>query len=839
MTERRAMSLYRDLGRCRLCWRVTVVVFVAILCVEVAILVFSARKFERDRLADLEQRGLAAASALFLTHPYPMDNELLLATASLLTTGSPVVGGAFYTADGVEVGVFGETPGLFPPTDAEAPPGGAVRHEGGRYEVLWPSARTGAPYVMAARLDSTGIAAQVTAFVYRVVGLVVLISVFVTAVTMVILGATVLGPIVRLRARVVAAGEDPNTPDALALTVDRKDELGDVMGAFNTMIDRLARYSAEIRENEAALEQASQRLEGEVAERTAAHARANEALMREIEERKTAAAEISRLAKIPEEDPSPVLRVAVDSSVLYANAPARALLGLWQITLGDRLPPPWDQTVDGVLRSGEAGEFELTAGERIFNLTFQPLAAAGYVNIYGRDITEGKKAEERLRHSANHDVLTGLPNRALFLDRMEQALLRARRSAAMVAVHVLDLDHFKDVNDTMGHAAGDALIQGVAQRLTHCVRESDTVGRLGGDEFGIIQVDPSGPEGMATLAQKVVNSLARPLFIEGQNVHTGVSIGVSVYPDDTEEPEQIMRNSDMALYQAKGEGRGTYRFFVARMNEEAQRRRAIEADLRAAIDRAEFVLHYQPKLNIKTGRVTGMEALIRWQHPEHGFCSPAEFIPVAERSKLIVPIGSWVLKEACERNKAWQDAGLSAVTVAVNLSAVQFRERNLIDEVRRTLDDSGLEGRFLELEITEGVAMDDAEETIRLFSALSELGLSLSIDDFGTGYSSLSYLKNFPVQRIKIDKAFVDDIGTDENSGAIARAVTMLGQSFGMEVTAEGVETEEQLEFLKDLGCDEIQGYLFSRPLDADAFQSFLDEYTETEDSVCKFGRRG
>jgi len=320
----------------------------------------------------------------------------------------------------------------------------------------------------------------------------------------------------------------------------------------------------------------------------------------------------------------------------------------------------------------------------------------------------------------------------------------------------------------------------------------------------------------------------QPFDIDGQDAYIGASIGITVFPDDAMNCEEVLRNADLALSYGKNDDRGNYRFFVTQMHDDIQRRRSIEEDMRGGLERGEFGLHYQPKLDIRTNRITGMEALVRWNHPEQGFMSPAELIPVAERSKLIIPLGEWVLREACLKNKAWTDAGLGPVKVAVNLSAVQFHQEGLVDMVKQTLTDTGLDPSQLELEITESLAMRDAESSIELCAKLAVFGVSLSIDDFGTGYSSLSYLKKFPVQRIKIDKAFVDDIDDEKNSGAIARAVTTLGHSFGMEITAEGVETEQQLGFLRVLGCDEIQGYYFPRPLPDGEFEEFLKNFEDT-----------
>ncbi len=563
---------------------------------------------------------------------------------------------------------------------------------------------------------------------------------------------------------------------------------------------------------------------------------ANEALKSEIADRIQDQKRSESIARISEENPSPVLRVNSLGSVLYANEPAGVLLAAWAIAVGERLPGEWRKAVAEVSESQKADDLELRCAGRFFSLTLQPVADADYVNIYGRDITALKEAEDQI---VNYDELTGLPNRVLFQDRLNQVLGHARRSGKLAAFHLIDLDHFKEINETMGRAAGDALLRGIASRFLDCVRTSDTVARLAGDEFGVIQVEPADTDGIAVLAQKLLKCLDQPFKIDGRDIYSSASVGITVFPEDAVNPEEVIRNADLALSHGKGDGRGTYNFFVAKMNDDIQRRRSIEDDMRAGLERDEFVLHYQPKLHIGSNRITGMEALVRWNHPEQGFMSPAEFIPVAERSKLIVPLGEWVLKEACAQNKAWTDAGLGPIKVAVNLSAVQFREEGLVDVVKATLEETGLDAGQLELEITESLAMRNADVTIDLCGQLCDLGVSLSIDDFGTGYSSLSYLKNFPVQRIKIDKAFVDDIDEEENSGVIASAVTMLGHSFGMEITAEGVETEEQLAFLRALGCDEIQGYYFSRPLPGDELEEFLRNFEDTWAIRLSQDRRG
>jgi len=825
------MGFLKRVSSCRLCWKVTATVFAAILAIEAILLGFSAFFYERTRFDEVELRGRVAWQALTDSRAPNLDPGNFLAAAESMARGKDAVliGGVIYGSDGGRIGSFGEVPQRDGPTLKGMSKDRIVTEaEPRRIDAVWAAAAPAMPYTVVARLNAAGVSAEVQGFVSRVIGQVLLIAMFVTFVTVILLHRVILAPLLFLRERLVAAGGELTHPDRHRVADKRADELGDVARAFNGMLGQITKNLHDIRNQENALAAANRELEEKIQDRTQDLLNVNAALEQEIQERKLAEKEIANLARFPEENPSPVIRAAFDGNVLYANRAGRELLGHWagSATNLDVLPSPWDSIVAKAAELDEAHELDTMSGDnRTFSLIFQPLHDAGYVNIYGRDVTARRRAEERVRHMANHDELTGLPNRALFQDRLQQSLRQAQRDNSLVALHMLDLDHFKDVNDTMGHAAGDQLLVGIAERLHECVRESDTVARLGGDEFAIIQPALDDNDGASILAQKILVALAEPITIEGQTVYPGGSLGITIYPDDAKESEKLLGNADMALYQAKDEGRGTYRFFISELNDTMLRRRELEGELRDAIKCQDFILHYQPKLSLDGNRIAGMEALIRWIHPVHGFLSPAEFIPVAETSKLIIPIGRWALTEACRQNKAWQDAGLGPMKVAVNLSAVQLGEDGIVDEVREVLAETGLPPASLELEITESVAMDDAEATITLFNRLSDIGVSLSIDDFGTGYSSLAYLKNFPVQRIKIDKAFIDDIVTRAGPGPIAQAVTTLGHSFGIEITAEGVESQEQLDFLTDLGCDEIQGYFISKPLAADDFQNFMTEF--------------
>ena len=430
--------------------------------------------------------------------------------------------------------------------------------------------------------------------------------------------------------------------------------------------------------------------------------------------------------------------------------------------------------------------------------------------------------EETLRDLSHHDSLTKLPNRILFQLRLVEALDNAQRVNRMVAVHFLDLDHFKDINDTLGHPAGDLLLQIVAERLKVCIRRSDTVARVGGDEFAIIQTNLVYSNGIMVLAKRLIDTMAKPFEIEGERVFTGTSIGITIFPHDDEDADKLLKNADLALYRAKQEGRNKFQLYDPEMNAEIQARKALEQDIREALDNAQFFLCYQPQLELSSGRISGAEALVRWRHPERGMVSPAEFIPVAEQTGLILQLTEGVLLEACTQIRAWQDAGLPPIRVSVNLSPADFKRKDLISMIKEILEETDLSAEWLELEITEGMVMSGVEAVIATLHELAEIGIELAIDDFGTGFSSMSYLKQFPVHRLKIDQTFVRDIIANKEDASITKAIIMLGHSFGLRVVAEGVETREQLEFLRLTDCDEIQGYYFSRPLEADAFAEFL-----------------
>jgi diguanylate cyclase (GGDEF)-like protein/PAS domain S-box-containing protein len=539
-----------------------------------------------------------------------------------------------------------------------------------------------------------------------------------------------------------------------------------------------------------------------------------------------AEAAAERLSAVIESTTDGVILIDRDWRVTYANQRAVARLAAHELGVGASLLVCFPEAAWSDLhrhcrqamaeRVAVAFEERIAVADRWLEVHAYPTSGAG-LSIFFRDITEQRKAErerklaqQRIAHMARHDALTGLPNRADFRDRLDLALAQIR-AGGRIAVLYLDLDGFKSVNDSFGHPVGDALLCQVAGRLRNGVRNADTVARLGGDEFAVIQAAPRDGKDATTLAKRLIAIIGEPYELDGQQVVVGASLGIALAPEDGVGADELIQRADLALYAAKAAGRGTHRFFERHMDQGLRDRQTLKADLRTALADSLFKLHYQPSVDLRTDRITCFEALLRWPHPQRGLIPPSEFIPVAEEAGLILPIGEWVLREACREAAAWPEA----IGVAVNLSPVQFRCRELVGIVADALAQAGLAARRLELEITESVLLQDSESNLGQLRDLKRLGIRIAMDDFGTGYSSLCYLRRFPFDKVKIDRSFVSDLPEQSDSAAIVHAVIGLGRSLGITTTAEGVETRPQLDLLRIEGCDQAQGYLFSRPVPA------------------------
>ncbi|HYH19428.1 MAG TPA: EAL domain-containing protein [Azospirillum sp.] len=516
----------------------------------------------------------------------------------------------------------------------------------------------------------------------------------------------------------------------------------------------------------------------------------------------------------------------------FMGVPAEQVIGFNMVTQAR------DQSLAPAIRTALTGQpvemetqYVSTLGGRsgYYLVHLQPVFDGGqflFLLAFIDDVTERRAVEQRVQYLAHYDALTGLPNRTLLQDRLALAIAGARRNGTTVAVLFLDLDHFKVINDSLGHTVGDEVLKDVAVRLRQCLREGDTVGRLGGDEFIIVLPEAGTAQDVAVVADRIIQSMAAPLHVKGREFTVSPSIGISLFPEDGEDVEHLIKNADAAMYQAKAAGRRALRFFTTSMDAQLNERLNLEANIRRALDLGEFRLHYQPQLHLESGQLVGLEALIRWAHPDLGMVPPGRFIPIAEESGQIASLSLWVLDEACRQASLWQADGLAARRIAVNISALQFRNAELPDQVAAALQRHDLHPSCLEVEVTEGALIRNVDMAIHILSSLKTMGVRVSIDDFGTGYSSLSYLQRFPVDTLKIDRSFISEIGTDDSDAAITKAIIGLGSNLGLTVIAEGVETEPQLDFLRRHGCHGAQGYLFSPPLPAEEITRFLRSRT-------------
>ncbi|MBI5848715.1 MAG: EAL domain-containing protein [Nitrospirae bacterium] len=585
------------------------------------------------------------------------------------------------------------------------------------------------------------------------------------------------------------------------------------------------------KQSEEALRNAHNELEQKVLERTRQLSESNRMLEQELLERQAVENRLRLLGKFFENTNEAVLITDHQAKIIEVNDAFTRITGFEKEEVIGRRPTvlrsyrnsrrahmhiwksilrrgSWQGEVWDKRKNGEIYPVWLSIGP----VRDDTNAVSHYVAI-AADISAIKKTEERLEHLAHHDSLTNLPNRILFSDRLTQAVALARRNKKMLAVMLLDLDRFKEVNDTLGHRLGDQLLVDVSRRLRYSIREADTISRLGGDEFAVILSDITDIEKAAQVAQHFMQAVSEPFEIEGHKIYITTSIGITIYPADSDEMEPLLKNADTAMYYAKSMGKNNFQFFTSEMNRRIIEKLFIESKLRHALELGEFQLYFQPQIETETETTVGMEALLRWVNPELGDMPPSRFIPIAEDTGLIIPIGEWVIREACRQAKAWQDDGVPTLNLSINLSARQFHKQTIVETISSIISETGFDPRHLELEITESVIMQDVDDNIRTLRRLKDLGLRLSIDDFGTGYSSLNYLKRFPIDVLKIDQSFVRDISSGPDNSSVVSAIIALAHSLNLKVIAEGVETAEQLAFLKERGCNEVQGFYFSKPI--------------------------
>ncbi len=516
------------------------------------------------------------------------------------------------------------------------------------------------------------------------------------------------------------------------------------------------------------------------------------------------------------------MRISGDGIVCFANEHSAPILDYFGATVGSPLPGIWREHVQSLLKERQRFDLEIDHNDRIFELTLSPVPEAGYVNFFGRDVTKLRQMLEKLEHVAFHDHLTGIANRRYFRDQLERAVVAARRKSEQVGLMIIDLDSFKQINDLWGHDAGDKVLKEVARRLKTVVRGTDLVARLGGDEFGVVLTTVDSPENISLLAERILKKLDSPYKVDDHVFHTGCSIGLAAYPTDAGTTAELQRCADLAMYHAKQQNGSTYRFFDSKLQKKARQRLDMEDELREALDKNRFDVFYQPVVNLSDDRIVGAEALLRLRRVNGDLVSPLEFIPIAEQTGLIDPMGDWVLNRICRDLRSWLDSGYGSPRVAFNVSGVQLKSADLAQRVEQSLGRHGIPPRLLEAEVTESVLVHANGTAAKLLHELREIGLSVAIDDFGTGYSSLSYLRHLPVSKLKVDRSFVMDMIDSADAMAIVDAILSLGSSLKLRVLAEGIERRDQEDILRAKGCLEGQGYLFGKPVPAAEFEPFL-----------------
>jgi len=637
-------------------------------------------------------------------------------------------------------------------------------------------------------------------------------------------------PFLELVATVSEVSKDRNY--ALRVQSRTDDELGTLIDGFNEMLRQIESRDQRLRNHQEFLERQVERRTKELSD-------ANEQLTGEIDVRRRAEAEMRKLSSAVVQAADAVMITDTEGRIEYVNPAFERMTGYPAVEAIGQTPrllksgKHKDEFFSQLWRSMEAGQIfhdvivnrRKDGTEYYEEVTIAPVRDAdGEVTHFistGRDITDRMRTQEQLRHLAHHDAVTGLPNRVLLMDRIEQSLHRARRHDLAFAVLFIDLDGFKTINDSLGHHAGDQLLRGVAQRLSAAVRNEDTVARLGGDEFAVVLDSLRSSASVTAVADKLLDEISQPMLVEGKSLKVTGSIGIAVYPNDGEAVHELLRRADSAMYLAKRSGKNNFRTYSSGGDSEISGRLELEQFLRRAVDEETFLLYYQPQIRVDTGAVVGVEALLRIKHPTLGLLDPARFLPILEETGLIMPVGSWALREACRQVRRWCDQGLPPLRMAVNLSGLQFEQADLVSRVRRSIDEAGIEPSILHLEITERVIVDTLGSAVRVLEDLAALGVGIAVDDFGVGYSSLNYLKRLPIQKLKIDKSFIRDVINDADDRAITEAIIALSHSLRLTVVAEGVETEQQLAFLENLKCDEVQGHLFSPALAPMAFMAW------------------
>ena len=810
---------------CRLFWWITLSVFLCVIVVQAVILVPSYQHFELAQLDRLEHEGFAVIETLLISEKEKLiDFDQLVQIGDELADRTAVEGADIYNLEGELVAKFGKEPDYsFRQIDKLFSQDPLHRVEDERWlHTAWGPKQLELPYYVIVRLDVRFLPSAFFSFLVRTVTHVFYVAIVLTLVLLLLVSRKILKPIIALRQSLIAFREEPENPQAHHLAMKLNNEIGDVIDVFNEMLEQAHKLLTSLSEKKQALNKMNAELDTKVQQRTAELEYTNQILRQQIEQREQAEAETISVAKFPSESPNPMLRISEKGTIIYHNRASHSILSQWQVGLGDIIPEQWCKLVSSTLLTNEEKEIELSCANRVYLLNFVPIKQQNYVNLYGVDISLRKQHEEKLKHMSSHDILTGLPNRVLYKELVDQTMQWSKGSGKMTAVTVMAINEFETLSKLLGHHGSEILLHRVAERLARNLPDRSVIGCISSNEYSVAFGGLEQTTEVDSLLTKINEAVTGSYQILNQEIQLSVNFGVAVHPMDADNADDLIKNASLALFYSNEDLRTSYCYYMTSMNEQMEYRQRLLTDLRYALVREQFQILYQPQIEIQTKRIIGFESLLRWQHPEFGMISPAEFIGLAEESELIIPIGEWVLQQTASQLLKWQRDYNLSLRGGVNLSLVQFRKGDIVTIIKHLLHKYPISPHNLELEITESTVSHNIEEAISTLHSLRSLGVSLAIDDFGTGYSSMSYLKQFPVDRLKIDKSFVDDLHADEDSRAIIRAIIHLGHSLGLAVIGEGVETEAQVELLKEYGCDEIQGYYFSPPVPLSSFHELV-----------------
>ncbi len=841
--------LYEVVG-CKLCSQITLTVFISILAIELIILIPSVVKEHRRLVSELDHRTENHVRALIAQHGAGLQLSRHLEQHQqefISATGTNLI--ALQVVTNAEDTYSWFVSSTSPQTVADMFQQGENTNWRQKHIVFdWRFGIEGIDYAVYTALISNSIQAQVIGYVLRILGLIIIISLFVTVATSLILRNRVLKPLLALRNALQLVGDDPEHPEHASLPTPTPNELGDVVNFFNRLILKQYTLLTNLHLKEDALAKNNSQLESWVEERTEALQVANQSLLQEVEARKIAQKEVESIALFPMEDSSPVLRFSVEGQLLFANPASQKLPAVKELPEGGIVPKRWLSFFQKIIAAGKARKVIMRWKDSIYDVHFVPFPDKGYVNTYAADITREKHNEERANRLAYFDVNTGLPNRVQFFDLINQYGHLGHPAYQNLAIIHLDLEGFTNFNQVFGQENGDRILQICSERIVSAVHRFDkhcqecmgapigasttitlsrgaTIARMGADEFAILLRNHTAEE-TRELADSVEQLIRQPLTLKNQQITLDVALGIALHPNGHQEITDLFANALSATQEAKAQGKRVC-VYSSKIGEHIQRRNRLSHDLKFAAENGELELHYQPKIGAVCESLHGAEALVRWNHPALGSISPGEFIPIAEQNGLMPVIGQWVLETALKQASIWQQEELADFEIAVNLSAQQFQDERLVQLVQETIRRSGVSPARVELELTESMLMVDQQKTIDLLSRLTDLGLKLAIDDFGTGYSSLSYLSRFPVDTLKIDRSFIKDLAHKADDRNIAKTIIQLAKTQNMKIVAEGVESREQLDLLLGWKCDLIQGYYYSKPLPGKEFYQWSQSHMQ------------